>query len=98
MLVKCPASSRDRTPCSRAQKARARWEGVAPHALVRYRTETVIHAPLRTIGKLQTDVERWPYWQDAVAALNHEPGPDPRRRPPRRHVREGRRRGNPWTD
>lgn len=35
-----------------------RGKGVAPDALVRARTETVIHAPLSTIWKLQTDVER----------------------------------------
>ncbi|MGW8971472.1 SRPBCC family protein [Streptomyces platensis] len=59
-----------------ARSLTCRGEGVAPHALVRYRTETVIHAPLRTIWKLQTDVERWPYWQDAVTTmkrLDHGP-------------------------
>ncbi|MFF3541527.1 SRPBCC family protein [Streptomyces platensis] len=53
-----------------------RGEGVNPHALVRYRTETVIHAPLRTVWKLQTDVERWPAWQAAVTTmkrLDHGP-------------------------
>jgi len=53
-----------------------RGEGVDPHARVRYRTETVIHAPLHTVWKLQTDVERWPYWQDAVTTmkrLDHGP-------------------------
>ncbi|WP_406503952.1 SRPBCC family protein [Streptomyces sp. NBC_00212] len=43
-----------------------RGEGVDPNARVRYRTETVIHAPLSTIWKLQTDVERWPSWQAVV--------------------------------
>ncbi|MFE5813809.1 SRPBCC family protein [Streptomyces sp. NPDC056479] len=43
-----------------------RGAGVDPDALVRFRTETVIHAPLRTIWKLQTDVERWPSWQAPV--------------------------------
>ncbi|MEU7579849.1 SRPBCC family protein [Streptomyces sp. NPDC041068] len=41
-------------------------KGVDPKALVRYRTETVIHAPLSTIWKLQTDVESWPSWQSPV--------------------------------
>ncbi|MEU0990164.1 SRPBCC family protein [Streptomyces sp. NPDC005953] len=53
-----------------------RGEGVDPDALVRHRTETVIHAPLRTIWKLQTDVERWPSWQAPVTAvdrLDHGP-------------------------
>lgn len=43
-----------------------RGEGVVPDALVRHRTEIVIAAPLRTIWKLQTDVERWPSWQAPV--------------------------------
>ncbi|MFG2495633.1 SRPBCC family protein [Streptomyces caniferus] len=53
-----------------------RGEGIDPHALVRYRTEAVIHAPLRTIWKLQTDVKRWPSWQAAVTTterLDHGP-------------------------
>lgn len=53
-----------------------RGKGVAPDALVRARTETVIHAPLSTIWKLQTDVERWPSWQPPVSTierLNHGP-------------------------
>ncbi|MFC4532097.1 SRPBCC family protein [Sphaerisporangium dianthi] len=35
-------------------------------AKIRYRTETVIAAPLRTVWRLQTDVERWPSWQKPV--------------------------------
>ncbi|MEU7676689.1 SRPBCC family protein [Micromonospora taraxaci] len=35
-------------------------------AKIRYRTETTINAPLRTIWKIQTDVERWPSWQTPV--------------------------------
>ncbi|MEV6752495.1 SRPBCC family protein [Streptomyces sp. NPDC051214] len=53
-----------------------RGEGVDPEALVRHRTETVIHAPLSTIWKLQTDVERWPSWQTPVTSadrLDHGP-------------------------
>ncbi|MFI1972207.1 SRPBCC family protein [Streptomyces cinnamoneus] len=53
-----------------------RGEGADPEALVRHRTETVIHAPLHTVWKLQTDVERWPSWQGAVTAverLDHGP-------------------------
>ncbi|MFD5394132.1 SRPBCC family protein [Streptomyces sp. NPDC127097] len=59
-----------------ARSLTCRGEGVNPHALIRYRTETVIHAPLRTIWRLQTDVERWPSWQDAVTTterLDHGP-------------------------
>ncbi|MFF0155794.1 SRPBCC family protein [Micromonospora sp. NPDC005203] len=37
-------------------------------AKIRYRTETMIDAPLRTVWKLQTDVERWPSWQKPVVS------------------------------
>ncbi|PNE39693.1 polyketide cyclase /reductase [Streptomyces noursei] len=53
-----------------------RGAGVDPRARVRYRTEAVIHAPLRTIWKLQTDVVRWPSWQAGVRTmerLDHGP-------------------------
>ncbi|MFJ2175802.1 SRPBCC family protein [Streptomyces sp. NPDC087851] len=53
-----------------------RGEGVDDRALVRSRTETVIHAPLSTIWKLQTDVKRWPTWQtpvETVERLDHGP-------------------------
>ncbi|MEU8547683.1 SRPBCC family protein [Streptomyces roseoverticillatus] len=63
-------------PSAPAKSLTCRGEGVAPGALVRYRTETVIHAPLRTIWKLQTDVERRPSWQGAVTTaerLDHGP-------------------------
>ncbi|MEU3574677.1 SRPBCC family protein [Kitasatospora sp. NPDC036755] len=40
--------------------------GVDPDARVRYRTEAVVHAPLRTVWRLQTDVAHWPDWQAAV--------------------------------
>ncbi|NUW32364.1 SRPBCC family protein [Nonomuraea sp. SMC257] len=43
-------------------------QSVDPAAKIRYRTETLIKAPLRTIWKLQTDVERWPSWQPPVAS------------------------------
>ncbi|MFF7990647.1 SRPBCC family protein [Kitasatospora xanthocidica] len=43
-----------------------RGAGVDPDAQVRYRTQTVIHAPLRTVWKLHTDVARWPAWQATV--------------------------------
>ncbi|SCF05931.1 SRPBCC family protein [Micromonospora chokoriensis] len=35
-------------------------------AKIRYRTETTIDAPLRTIWRIQTDVHRWPSWQEPV--------------------------------
>ncbi|MCK8681330.1 SRPBCC family protein [Streptomyces lichenis] len=53
-----------------------RGKGVDPDARVRHRTETVIHAPLSTIWRLQTEVERWPSWQKPVASaerLDHGP-------------------------
>ncbi|MFD3442577.1 SRPBCC family protein [Streptomyces sp. NPDC058685] len=53
-----------------------RGKGVDPDALVRHRTEVVINAPLRTIWRLQTDVERWPSWQgpvESVERLDHGP-------------------------
>ncbi|MEU3003433.1 SRPBCC family protein [Streptomyces sp. NPDC007020] len=53
-----------------------RGEGVDAEALVRARAEAVIDAPLRTLWKLQTDVERWPDWQTHVTSadrLGHGP-------------------------
>ena len=44
-------------------------QGVDAAAKIRYRTETLIKAPLRTIWKLQTDVENWASWQSAVASI-----------------------------
>lgn len=43
--------------------------GVDPAARIRYRAETVIHAPLSTVWRLQTDVERWPAWQPPVSTI-----------------------------
>ncbi|MEU1284094.1 SRPBCC family protein [Kitasatospora sp. NPDC005856] len=60
------------TPAGAAPAARpgsslsCRGAGVDPEARVRYRTEALIHAPLRTVWRLQTDVERWPDWQAPV--------------------------------
>ncbi|MFI7286789.1 SRPBCC family protein [Streptomyces anulatus] len=45
-------------------------KGVDSGALVRARTETVIDAPLSTVWKLQTDVERWPAWQTHVTTMD----------------------------
>ncbi|MFI6638874.1 SRPBCC family protein [Streptomyces sp. NPDC050504] len=63
-------------PRSAPTSLTCRGAGVDPAAIIRYRTETVIHAPLSTIWKLQTDVERWPSWQGAVETakrLDHGP-------------------------
>ncbi|MEV8524225.1 SRPBCC family protein [Streptomyces sp. NPDC052000] len=46
-----------------------RGNGVDPAAKIRYRTATVIHAPLSTVWNLQTDVERWPSWQPPVTSM-----------------------------
>ncbi|MFG2909079.1 SRPBCC family protein [Kitasatospora sp. NPDC048286] len=48
--------------------------GVDPSARVRYRTETLIHAPLRTVWRLQTDVARWPDWQATVRSAERLDG------------------------
>ncbi|GAB2726969.1 SRPBCC family protein [Kitasatospora kifunensis] len=53
-----------------------RGRGVDPDAKVRYRASTVIHAPLRTVWDLQTDVAGWPSWQQPVTSavrLDHGP-------------------------
>ncbi|WP_405533687.1 SRPBCC family protein [Streptomyces avidinii] len=58
-----PHASRPDTPLT------CRGRGVDPDALVRHRTEVVIAAPLRTVWKIQTDVERWPSWQTPVESV-----------------------------
>ncbi|MFD4475018.1 SRPBCC family protein [Streptomyces sp. NPDC058471] len=63
-------------PGGHGKSLTCRGEGVDPQAVVRHRTGTVIHAPLSTIWKLQTDVERWPSWQSPVTSverLDHGP-------------------------
>ncbi|MFF5563992.1 SRPBCC family protein [Streptomyces sp. NPDC012623] len=51
-------------------------QGVDPGAVIRYRTDIVIKAPLSTVFKLQTDVERWPSWQAPVlSAKRLDSGP-----------------------
>ncbi|WP_330230533.1 SRPBCC family protein [Nocardia sp. NBC_00508] len=44
-------------------------KGIDPGAPIHYRTEALIKAPLDTIWNLQTDVERWPSWQQAVTSM-----------------------------
>ncbi|MFJ2259631.1 SRPBCC family protein [Streptomyces sp. NPDC087844] len=51
-------------------------KGTDPAAVIRYRTDVVIKAPLSTVFKLQTDVEGWPSWQAPVLSserLDHGP-------------------------
>lgn len=43
--------------------------GIDNTAPIHYRTEAVIAAPLRTIWELQTDVTRWPTWQQPVTSM-----------------------------
>ncbi|WP_210594059.1 SRPBCC family protein [Streptomyces sp. GESEQ-35] len=51
-------------------------KGVDPAALIRYRSDIVIKAPLSTVFKLQADVERWPSWQAPVLSIKRlDPGP-----------------------
>ncbi|MFI6501816.1 SRPBCC family protein [Nonomuraea typhae] len=45
-----------------------RGKGVDPAAEIRYRSEVLIKAPLKTVWKLQTDVARWPAWQKPVTS------------------------------
>jgi len=63
-------------PAQRSGQVECRGEGVDAKALIRYRTDVVINAPLSTVWNLQTDVERWPSWQPPVKTLERlEPGP-----------------------
>ncbi|AZQ36216.1 hypothetical protein EJ357_24335 [Streptomyces cyaneochromogenes] len=49
--------------------------GVDGTALIRYESDIVIKAPLSTVWKLQTDVERWPSWQPPVTTAERlDPG------------------------
>ncbi|MFE7801211.1 SRPBCC family protein [Nocardia sp. NPDC057440] len=43
--------------------------GIDDAAQIRYRTETLINAPLSTIWELHTDVEHWPSWQQPVTSI-----------------------------
>ncbi|MEU8972758.1 SRPBCC family protein [Streptomyces monashensis] len=73
VLAAAPAGA---TPQLPGKSLTCRGQGVDPDARVRYRTQTFIHAPLRTIWKLQTDVARWPSWQPSVTTaqrLDHGP-------------------------
>ncbi|RJO73720.1 polyketide cyclase /reductase [Nocardia panacis] len=42
--------------------------GIDPAAPIHYRAEAVIKAPLEKVWNLQTDVERWPSWQQPVTS------------------------------
>ncbi|MBB4966927.1 hypothetical protein F4559_004286 [Saccharothrix violaceirubra] len=52
--------------------------GVDPDGEARHRAETLVHAPLRTVWNLHTDVESWPSWQRPATPMTIErldPGP-----------------------
>ncbi|MYR46029.1 SRPBCC family protein [Streptomyces sp. SID5910] len=75
-LLAATAAPAAAAPSDPARPLTCRGEGVDPDARVRHRTETLIHAPLRTVWRLQTDVERWPAWQPPVESaerLDHGP-------------------------
>ncbi|RDI63362.1 SRPBCC family protein [Nocardia pseudobrasiliensis] len=50
--------------------AQCQGEGTNPAALVRYRADVLIDAPLRTVWDTQTDVEGWPSWQRPVLSMD----------------------------
>ncbi|MCL8010891.1 SRPBCC family protein [Streptomyces sp. AS02] len=55
--------------------SRCGGRGVDSTALIRYESDIVIKAPLSTVWKLQTDVERWPSWQPPVTTAERlDPG------------------------
>ncbi|MEU6014329.1 SRPBCC family protein [Streptomyces sp. NPDC047515] len=68
-LLGITAAPAEATLSHSAKSLMCHGKGVDPDARVRYRTETVIHAPLKTVWKLQTDVERWPSWQAPVETV-----------------------------
>ncbi|MER5770258.1 SRPBCC family protein [Streptomyces sp. NPDC001985] len=75
-LLGTAAAPAGAAPSHPGQPLTCRGEGVDPAALVRHRTETVIHAPPHTVWRLQADVERWPAWKAAVTGadrLDHGP-------------------------
>ncbi|WP_018681059.1 SRPBCC family protein [Actinokineospora enzanensis] len=51
-------------------------QSVDSTAKIRYRTERLIKAPLDVVWRVQTDVARWPAWQEPVSSarrLDHGP-------------------------
>lgn len=71
MAAPAAAAPRDAHP---GTSLTCRGHGVDPDALVRHRAEIVIQAPLRTVWRLQTDVERWPSWQAPVESVRRLDG------------------------
>ncbi|MER5938238.1 SRPBCC family protein [Streptomyces sp. NPDC001928] len=55
--------------------SRCGGRGVDSTALIRYESDVLIKAPLSTVWRLQTDVERWPSWQPPVTTAERlDPG------------------------
>ncbi|MEU6800110.1 SRPBCC family protein [Streptomyces neyagawaensis] len=74
--VAAPAQAAPVSGAAHRAPSVCRGEGVDPGARIRYRSAVVIDAPLSTVWKLQTDVERWPSWQPPVLSaqrLDHGP-------------------------
>ncbi|MFJ9144830.1 SRPBCC family protein [Streptomyces griseus] len=69
-LLGAAAAPAEATTARPAPPLTCRGQGVDPDALVRARTEAVIDAPLSTVWKLQTEVERWPDWQTHVTGMD----------------------------
>ncbi|MEU8095605.1 SRPBCC family protein [Streptomyces rubiginosohelvolus] len=69
-LLATAAAPAGAAPARPAPPLTCQGKGVDAKALVRARTETVIDAPLSTVWKLQTDVERWPDWQTHVTSMD----------------------------
>ncbi|MFD5271878.1 SRPBCC family protein [Streptomyces sp. NPDC058335] len=62
------APAAESAPARTAHRDACRGQGVDDSALIRYESDIVIDAPLSTVWKLQTDVERWPTWQTPVTS------------------------------
>ncbi|MCS0634941.1 SRPBCC family protein [Streptomyces sp. LP05-1] len=77
MLGTTAASAHPRPALRHTPAASAcRGQGTDPGALIRASADIVIDAPLSTVWKLQTDVERWPTWQKPVLTIKRlDPGP-----------------------
>ncbi|MDX3505052.1 SRPBCC family protein [Streptomyces sp. ATCC51928] len=69
-LLGAAAAPAEATTARPAPPLTCRGQGVDPDALVRARAEAVIDAPLSTVWKLQTEVERWPDWQTHVTGMD----------------------------
>ncbi|MEU6967026.1 SRPBCC family protein [Kitasatospora aureofaciens] len=61
------ALTTDRTPTATA--AHRTDVQIDEHAPVITRADILIHAPLHTVWKIQTDVEKWPAWQPNVETV-----------------------------